>query len=156
MTALSEACSEARAYTSIELDEELSELDAARLSAHLDVCPACMRWAERASAVALLLREAELEQPARMYQAPLRLANIRHARAVAGAAASIAALALAVVAVTFPSAGRHPISGSFADASPAAGITCPSCDVARAFVRENVVPPRVRPLGANRRYPDPT
>ena len=156
MSDLFDACPETRFFASVELDEELSELDAARLRAHLESCPACALWAAQAGALTVLLREAEQEKPAPMLSMPARRVNFRHSGAVAGAVASAAAVALAAIAVTFPPAAPHPGSESLGEDSALSGPTCSACDVARAFVPANFasatapVAPRVR------RHPEPT
>jgi predicted anti-sigma-YlaC factor YlaD len=154
---LSEACSEARAYTSIELDEELSELEAARLRAHLTACPSCALWADRAGALALLIREAESEEPAATVRVPSRRVNLRHAGAVAGTAASALAVTLAVLTVTWPSARYVPRSQALGDTSTTSGIPFSSWDVARGHVREifasSTAPARAVPR--HRKYPGP-
>lgn len=55
-------CSRAREAASARLDEELSELEAAHLEAHLDECADCRAWAAEAGQVAGTLRFAALEQ----------------------------------------------------------------------------------------------
>ncbi len=157
MSEFLEACEEARSYASVELDEELSELDAARLRAHLNACPACALWVDRASALAVLLREAEWEIPAAPYPVPARRVHIPLAGAVAGLAASVAAVALAVVAVAVPSPGQLPSRQSAGDGVDTPGVSCPSCDIARASVRANFASAR-EPLSRaprRRKYPGP-
>lgn len=63
-------CIGARKRVSQQLDGELSELGAARLRAHLRVCPACADFAATTRAATAALREAPLEQPARTVALP--------------------------------------------------------------------------------------
>jgi hypothetical protein len=100
-----------------------------------------------------LLRAAELETPASKPLLPARRVRFRHTGAVAGVAASAAAVALAVIAVSFPSAGRNP-GGENLGAGSAPETTCAVCDVARVFVSERIAPSTTaRRSPARRRYP---
>ena len=155
MRDLFDACPETRFFASVELDEELSELDAVRLRAHLESCPACALWAAQAGTLAVLLREAELESPAPIHWMPARRVNIRHRGAVAGAAASAAAVALAVIAVTFPSAEGNLSREDLGAGSAQPGATCSVCDVARAFVPANFASSTASLLPQRRRHPGP-
>jgi predicted anti-sigma-YlaC factor YlaD len=91
-------CVQARELVSAELDFELSELDSARLSAHLRKCPACASQAREAAAITAQLRAAPLELPALEIWVPrrrrtagaLRTASVR----IAAAAATVAAAAV--------------------------------------------------------------
>lgn len=83
-------CLQAREAASARLDGELSELEAARLNAHLRECAACSVYALELSAIAERLRSADLEQPQLDLTLPRR-------RALPGI--RVAAAAAAVVAV---------------------------------------------------------
>ena len=83
-------CLQAREAASARLDGELSELEAARLDAHLRGCAACSVYALELSAIAESLRRADLEQPQLDLTLPRR-------RALPGI--RVAAAAAAVVAV---------------------------------------------------------
>jgi len=78
-------CLEAREAVSLRLDGELSELEDARLNAHLRECAACSVYALQLSAIAESLRSAELEQPQLDLTLPRRraLPGIRVAAAAA-------------------------------------------------------------------------
>ena len=78
---------------SARLDNELSELENARLDAHLRGCAECLAYAEEIGAIALRLRAAALERPAERLVLPRR-------RVFSGARlqAAVAAAAVAVVA----------------------------------------------------------
>jgi len=84
-------CARAREAVSGQLDEELSELEEARLDAHLLRCPACREFAAQAAAITAELRRAPLEA----VPAPVFMAS-RRPRV---AALSIQAAAVAAVAV---------------------------------------------------------
>jgi len=89
-------CSRARESMSAQLDLELSELDSARLSAHLRECPACTAYALELAAVAARLRTAALEQPGRPIELPQRHGLRVTARAAAAAVAVAAGASLAL------------------------------------------------------------
>lgn len=84
-------CQQAREAASARLDGELSELENARLIAHLRDCAACSVYALELSAIAEALRTAPLEQPQLDVTLPKRrtLPGIQ----VAAAAAAIVAIA---------------------------------------------------------------
>jgi len=83
-------CLQAREAASVRLDGELSELDAARLNAHLRECAACSVYALELSAIAESLRSAELERP----QLDLTLPRRRELPSVRVAAAAVAVVAV--------------------------------------------------------------
>jgi predicted anti-sigma-YlaC factor YlaD len=86
-------CMLARESASARLDNELSELENARLDAHLRGCAECLAYAEEIGAIAVRLRAAALERPAERLVLPRR-------RVFSGARlqAAVAAAAVAVVA----------------------------------------------------------
>jgi predicted anti-sigma-YlaC factor YlaD len=86
-------CMLARESASARLDDELSELENARLDAHLRGCAECLAYAEEIGAIAVRLRAAALERPAERIVLPRR-------RVFSGARlqAAVAAAAVAVVA----------------------------------------------------------
>jgi predicted anti-sigma-YlaC factor YlaD len=57
----SATCESAREFVSLQLDGELSRLERAILSRHLDRCASCAESARRTTVVAELLRSAQLE-----------------------------------------------------------------------------------------------
>jgi anti-sigma factor RsiW len=85
----SHACDRARAQISARLDDELSELEAARLSTHLTRCAACQAYEADVTAVTSLVREAPLEQ----LEFPVSVARRR--RSVVGRVELAAAVTLA-------------------------------------------------------------
>ena len=108
-------CSRARESMSAQLDLELSELDSARLSAHLRDCPACTACAIEMAAIAGRLRTAALEQPGRAIELPQRQRFRVTARAAAAAVAVAAGASLALghalgsSSSPRPSAARAPV-----------------------------------------------
>jgi len=86
-------CMLARESASARLDNELSELENARLDAHLRGCAECLAYAEEIGAIAARLRGAALERPGQQVVLPRR-------RVFSGARmqAAVAAAAVAVVA----------------------------------------------------------
>jgi predicted anti-sigma-YlaC factor YlaD len=86
-------CMLARESASARLDNELSELENARLDAHLRGCAECLAYAEEIGAIAVRLRAAALERPGERIVLPRR-------RIISGARmqAAVAAAAVAVVA----------------------------------------------------------
>lgn len=152
-----DACTESRFLAATELDDELSELDAARLRAHLEACPECKRWAAEVAALTVLLRRAALDKPVLMPWVTARRLDVRRAAAVAaGATASVAAAALVVFAVAFPAA-RYP---GFQDHGVGSSLSvtreCAACDAARAFVDTKPAPSTALPAQPSRHHPEPT
>lgn len=100
------SCESARLWASQRADEEVSELEAARLERHLARCPACAVFADRMDVLAAALRAAPLawpspsatRVPARRPAPQPRRRLVRQAALVlaAGAAAAL------VVAVAVP------------------------------------------------------
>jgi anti-sigma factor RsiW len=90
------ACDRAREALSVGLDGELSELDRARLDAHLERCPDCAAFEAGSSAVAQLLRQAPQEQMSVPIMLPragrLSVARMLQAGAAAAAVALVAGL----------------------------------------------------------------
>ena len=91
-------CLQAREAASARLDGELSELEAARLNAHLRDCAACSVYALELSAITESLRGADLEPPQLDLTLPRRraLPGIRVAAAAAAVVAVGAASAFAL------------------------------------------------------------
>jgi predicted anti-sigma-YlaC factor YlaD len=102
-TVPSPVCERVRAFVSLELDDELSELEGALLDGHLDRCAACARFRSEATAATGALRTAALEK----LSAPVRLPvppRLRHVRPTAFAAAAAVVVA-AIVAAGPPGVG---------------------------------------------------
>ena len=112
-------CERARAWASLELDGELSQLETALLDAHLRRCPACAALVAGMSATTSLLRAAPLERPSAPVfasAAPSRVGR-RQLAARLALAAALAALAagLGVVAGSIGDESRAPTVPSDAD-----------------------------------------
>jgi anti-sigma factor RsiW len=65
-------CERARQWSSLRLDGELSELEAALLEKHLEACSSCVSFAQRLTATALSLRTAPSEAPRIRFEIPKR------------------------------------------------------------------------------------
>jgi predicted anti-sigma-YlaC factor YlaD len=103
-------CERARSLASLALDGELSEVDEARLAAHVRVCRECERRVDDIRALTEALRAAPLEEPARRVVVPKRMprpARARHLVARGALAATLAAAA-AGLGVLAGSVGREP------------------------------------------------
>jgi predicted anti-sigma-YlaC factor YlaD len=92
-------CERARAWTSLRIDSELSELESALLDAHLHRCESCRTFAQGAEGIAVALRAAPLERPAplvlvsrRKTHTALRALQVAVAVAVVVSAGAVAAL----------------------------------------------------------------
>ena len=99
----SAGCERARAWASLELDGELSELERALLESHLDRCAACAAVAAEIRALTGAVRAAPLERPAKPVFVPRERPAARPPRAVGArvaAAATLAALAAGLGVVT--------------------------------------------------------
>lgn len=108
-------CLEAREAISARLDAELSELDEARLDAHLRQCGACQAFASDVALLTANLRCTPLEPvPARAF--------VVHRRRLGGSAAAAVAAAVLLVAAAAPSffAGRFLASHGHPHQAPAA------------------------------------
>jgi predicted anti-sigma-YlaC factor YlaD len=102
-------CDRIRELYSASLDGELSELDAARLEAHLTRCPACSAYASAAASASRLVRQAPLEQPSFPIVVPGRRIAVARQLQVAAAAAAVAVtvgLSVAVGTIGGPSSAR--------------------------------------------------
>ena len=133
-------CVRARESISAQLDFEPSELDSARLSAHLRNCSACSTHARELAAIAAHLRATPLERPElelwlprRRLTVALRMAPVR---AAAAAAVLVMAATLSLVAGhrAATSGGEASTSGIPAALSgppphSSAGVAAPHADV---------------------------
>jgi ferric-dicitrate binding protein FerR (iron transport regulator) len=89
-------CERARAWASLRLDGELSEIEDALLSAHVRRCAACREYEEVVCAVVVMLRAQPLEQIRHPMPVPVPRRTIVRPSALA----RVAAVAAAVVGVT--------------------------------------------------------
>ncbi|SRR6266536_4007387 len=101
---LSNDCDRMREQVSASLDGELSELETARLQAHLGICAACRTYAAGAAAAARLLQESPLEELDFPIVLPRRrLAAARRLQVGAAAAALVVTVGLSAVVGTIGS-----------------------------------------------------
>ena len=89
-------CDRARAWVSLRLDDEISELENALLDGHLKRCAACREFEDSIRGAVLLLRAQPLEQ----VQHPISIAGLRRRHFRPGVVARVAAVAVAAVGVT--------------------------------------------------------
>jgi len=120
---LNTACDRMRELFSASLDGELSELDEARLDAHLAACAGCRAYAETTVAASRLLRETPLEELTVSIVVPgRRLAVARKLQVAAAAAAVVATVGLSVAVGTI---GRPSASHATRSATPSANLRFP-------------------------------
>lgn len=99
-------CRSTRELVSLELDDELSELEAARLDAHLGTCASCRALRSELHGLTLALRTAPFEPLGRPIALPQRVRVFLRPLQVGAAAATIALVAgLAGVLGTLRSTG---------------------------------------------------
>jgi predicted anti-sigma-YlaC factor YlaD len=102
-------CDSIRELHSASLDGELSELDDARLQAHLAGCASCRTYAATSQAASRLMRGAPLEHPSFPIVVPGRRLAVARKLQVAAAAAAVAVtigLSVAVATIGGPRATR--------------------------------------------------
>jgi predicted anti-sigma-YlaC factor YlaD len=88
-----QTCERARAWASLRLDEELSELESALLDAHLEHCAACSDFAATAEGATLELRTASVERLEQPIALPSRRRGGTGRALQLGAAAALVAAA---------------------------------------------------------------
>lgn len=88
-------CDRVRGQISLALDGELSQLERAMLSSHLERCASCRAYQADSAALTTLLRDAPLEAMSRPVMVHRRRRSIVGARVQVAAAAAIAVAALA-------------------------------------------------------------
>jgi predicted anti-sigma-YlaC factor YlaD len=89
-------CDRARAWVSLRLDDEISELEERRLEAHLRRCASCREFETTVHGAVVALRA----QPPEQIDHPVVVSSRRRLAGRRGAVASVAAVAAAVVGVT--------------------------------------------------------
>jgi predicted anti-sigma-YlaC factor YlaD len=139
-------CERARAWASLRIDGELSELESALLDAHLGRCASCRTFARGATEVAAALRAAPLERPARRVLVPRRAGHSALRALQVAAAVAVVVSAGVIAAVSGPSGG----SGPAKPVAMVAGIDSP--DKLRELRRPALVE-RVHTLPRNRQVP---
>jgi predicted anti-sigma-YlaC factor YlaD len=128
-------CRRTRELVSLALDGELSELDAARLEAHLAGCTACRQLEVELAGLTFALRGAPLEQLSHPVSLPQRVRwSLRPLQVGAAAAAIAVAAGLAGVVGTVRSHSAQPkfVRGT---SGPADRI-----DILRAIRRSELTP----------------
>jgi predicted anti-sigma-YlaC factor YlaD len=127
-------CERARAWASLRLDGELSELEQGLLTAHVSRCDACHEYQESVSATVLVLRSQPLEQIEHPVAVPAR----RRARVRPLGLARVAAVAAAVVGVTTLLGTESP-KGPTSSPPVHVGVAVNSRDEARDFRAGRVI-----------------
>lgn len=144
-------CMRAREAVSGRLDEELTELEAARLDVHLRRCPACRTFAAQTAAITAELRRAPLERPPAPAFSARRRSRVAALRMQAAAAAAVAVAATGSLVL-----GRMVGGGG---AGPQFTASAPTSDL--ATVRQDateqrllaLLPPTIRPASVGRNGP---
>lgn len=145
-------CERARAWASLQLDGELSQIEAALLEAHLRRCLACAAMVAETAAATGLLRAASPEQPSRPLYMPAERgpARARPAALRLALAATLAALAAGLGVLAGSVGGDSPAP----EPSPAVDIALlPSADEERddrRGLRQQPSEPLVQPLAPSR------
>ena len=135
-------CGQTAELVSLELDGELSELEAARLETHLGQCAACRSLKAELAGLTLALRAVPLEQLERPVTLPRRAAFSLRPLQVGAAAAAIAIVAgLTGVMGTVGSQG--PAQPQFVPGTPS---RADSINSLRTLRRAELVPPQL-PFG---------
>ena len=146
----SQLCERARAWVSLRIDGELSELESALLDAHLRRCEACCRFAQGAQQVAVAVRSAPLERPGPLVLFP------RHARRTGLRALQVAAAVAVVVSAGAVAALTGGPSGGSEAAKPVAMVAASeSPDRLRELRRPSLIE-RPHTLPRNRFVPGVT
>ena len=95
MAVLPRTCERARTWVSLDLDNELSELECAMLRAHLERCAPCAAFQSEATVLTYRLRLAPLEPLLAPVALPSRRRSVSRALQV-GAAAAVAVVATGI------------------------------------------------------------
>jgi predicted anti-sigma-YlaC factor YlaD len=143
---LGHRCERARAWASLRVDDELSQLESALLDAHLRDCATCRAFAARIAASTAAVREAGLLQLPHPLLVPVR--RRRAHRGVAGAVVAAAMLAATAAGAVFGL--QHGHAGTL---RPTAMIASgnESTNVFRNLRREQLVA-QSRPIPRNKSF----
>jgi predicted anti-sigma-YlaC factor YlaD len=125
-------CMHAREAASARLDGEGTELDGARLDAHLLGCPACRTYEAAIAGVAIRLRAAPLEQP----RSEIGVSHRPRTRMTVVAAAAAVAFVAAVTGSSF-AVGR--VLGSHASSSRVAVGTADAVGLHRDTAQQHLL-----------------
>jgi predicted anti-sigma-YlaC factor YlaD len=113
-------CEQIRSAISESLDGELSQVEGARLGAHLAHCAACRAYSAQVARTARTLREARLETLDFPIALPSRrLAIARRLQVAAAAAALLVTVGLSAIAGSVGGGGSGLSSASASSAQPA-------------------------------------
>ncbi|MGZ8716584.1 MAG: zf-HC2 domain-containing protein [Gaiellaceae bacterium] len=128
-------CMSAGEAASARLDGEVSELDVARLDAHLLACPACRAYAAAIAGVTAELRAAPLESPSLEW--PRVEVGISPRRRMPVAAAAAAALLVAAVTGSSFAVGR--VLGAHATPNRTAAVTADAAGVRQDSAQQHLL-----------------
>lgn len=139
-------CDRARAWVSLRLDDELSQLESALLDAHLRDCAACRAFAAQVEASTAAVRDAGLVALPQPVLIPV-LRRSAH-RGLAGAVAAAAMLAATAAGAFF---GMHQLGSHPTSIRPTAMISSASDSesVLRSLRREQLIA-QSRPIPRNK------
>jgi anti-sigma factor RsiW len=104
-------CEEAGQLISLRLDGELSELEAAALDRHLELCDACRTLADELGGIVAMLREAPLVEFDREFVPGARKPARGYAVGRALGAAALAGAAAIAAVLAFGSSGERSLAG---------------------------------------------
>ncbi|HWB56211.1 MAG TPA: zf-HC2 domain-containing protein [Gaiellaceae bacterium] len=141
-------CEQARAWASLALDGELSELEHELLTAHLDDCMGCAAFARRTWALTHLVRATPLEAPeGRLAVLPVESPRRRRRAAIQVAVAATLAALAAGMGVLVGSLTRAPAEPAPVPAGPVALLpsTLPSPSRAQDRSPRTTQPYRKKP-----------
>jgi predicted anti-sigma-YlaC factor YlaD len=124
-------CVRARESISVQLDSELSELDSARLSAHLEECSACSSHAHEMGEIAAHLRATPLDRPEVEIWLPRRRRTVvlRSASVRVTAAAAVVVVMMMAAALSFVAGHYAATGGSHGSAVARPEVTTPPPDL---------------------------
>jgi Putative zinc-finger len=144
----SHRCERARAWASLRLDDELSQLESALLDAHLRDCAGCRAFAAQIEASTAAVRAAGLVALPHPVLVPVRRRPAH--RGLAGAVVAAAMIAATAAGAVF---GAHELSGGSPSPRSTAMIssTSESTDVLRDIRREQLIA-QSRPIPRNKSF----
>jgi ferric-dicitrate binding protein FerR (iron transport regulator) len=141
-------CDRARAWASLRLDNELSQLESALLDAHLRDCASCCAFAEQIEASTAAIRGAGLAALPHPVLVPVRRRSAR--RGLVGSVAAAAMLAATAAGAFF---GVHQLGSHQTGFRPTAMIASgnESENVLRSLRRQQLIA-QSRPLPRNKSF----
>ena len=117
MGVLPRSCERARSRVSLDLDDELSELEGAMLRAHTSKCGSCAAFAAETALITHRLRRAPLEPLPASVSLPARRRTVGRLASV-GAAAAVAVLAAGIGTLLSSTLSSSPGGGLALSAPP--------------------------------------